>query len=40
MDEDGDLKIGIGIEMDQFDFIVIKESVKDIAGQKAKFVLK
>jgi hypothetical protein len=40
MDEDGDLKIVIGIEMDQFDFIVIKESVKDIAGQKAKFVLK
>jgi hypothetical protein len=40
MDEDDNLKNGIGIEMDLFNFIVIKESAEEITGRKAKFALK
>jgi hypothetical protein len=32
MDEDGDLKNGIGIEMDQFNLVVIKVSTEEITG--------
>jgi hypothetical protein len=32
MDEDGDLKNGIGIEMDQFNLVVIKVSMEEITG--------
>jgi hypothetical protein len=32
MDEDGNLKNGIGIEMDQFNLVVIKESIEEITG--------
>jgi hypothetical protein len=32
MDKDGDLKNGIGIEMDQFDLIMVKESAEEIVG--------
>jgi hypothetical protein len=40
MDEDGDLKNGIRIEMDYFNFVVVKESAEEIAGREAKSVLK
>jgi hypothetical protein len=39
MDEDGDLKNGIGIEMDEFDLVVIKESVEEIAGEEVESAL-
>jgi hypothetical protein len=32
MDEDGNLKNGIGIEMDQLNLVVIKESIEEITG--------
>jgi hypothetical protein len=34
MDEDGNLKNGIRIEMDYFNFVVVKESAEEIAGGK------
>jgi hypothetical protein len=32
MDEFGDLKNGVGVKMDQFNLVVIKEYAEEIAG--------
>jgi hypothetical protein len=40
MDEDGDLKNGIGIEMVQFDLVVIKESTEEITSWEAESAFK
>jgi hypothetical protein len=40
MDEDVDLKNGIVIQMDKFDFIVVMESAEGITGQEAESLLK
>jgi hypothetical protein len=40
MDEDVDFKNGIVIQMDKFNFIVVKESAKEITGQEAESLLK
>jgi hypothetical protein len=40
MDKDSDLKNGIMIEMEKFNFVVVKESAEEIAGREAKSALK
>jgi hypothetical protein len=40
MDKDSDLKNGIMIEMDKFNFVVVKESAEEIASREAKSALK
>jgi hypothetical protein len=36
MDENGDMKNRDGIEMDQLDFVVVKEPVEEVAHREAK----
>jgi hypothetical protein len=40
MDEDVDLKNGIVIQMDKFDFMVVMEFAEGITGQEAESLLK
>jgi hypothetical protein len=40
MDKDCNLENRVGIEMDQLDLLVIKESVQEITDREAKSVLK
>jgi hypothetical protein len=40
MDEFGDLKNGVGVKMDQFNLVVIKEYAEEIAGWEAESALK
>jgi hypothetical protein len=39
MDKNGNLKNEIRIEVDQFNLVVIKESVEEVTGREAKFML-